>query len=290
MSKGLKNHKIFLDDSVYSNENPSEQNLDLYLPSSNRDYDEGTKTPTILIIYVHGGAWRSGDKANGFSMGLIENLSIEFPEAALSSINYRLSRASESKPIRHPTHNSDAVQAIEHLLNTPAINQVRSVYLIGHSVGAFISLSISNILGPSPIGGPRLDAKIKIAGLILVDGIYGLADLLTEYPIYKDFVDLAMGEKDSDREFLREVSPLYWNVRSSSEEKKTPLQTEILIIHSKQDNLLTTKQSELIYAHLKKLRAVERLEVDFDSVAGDHDELLKSSDLAKRIKSFILSD
>lgn len=66
-----------------------------------------------IIIYVHGGGWRQGDKSN--SMG---NKKILFSSLGylLVSINYRLSPTSnELAPTRimYPTHNNDVADAVK---------------------------------------------------------------------------------------------------------------------------------------------------------------------------------
>ncbi len=55
------------------------QSLDLYLPEKS-----GQKMP--LIIWIHGGAWKAGDKANCQALPLVEK------GYAVASLNYRLSQ------------------------------------------------------------------------------------------------------------------------------------------------------------------------------------------------------
>ncbi len=63
---------------VYAQVNEKSLLLDLYLP-------EKAQRPLPLIIWVHGGAWLSGDKANCQARRMIER------GYAVASINYRLS-------------------------------------------------------------------------------------------------------------------------------------------------------------------------------------------------------
>lgn len=65
-------------DLPYSTAGHPRQKLDLYLPPA--------PAPLPLIIWVHGGAWRQGDKANGPPL---EYLATGY---ALASVNYRLSQ------------------------------------------------------------------------------------------------------------------------------------------------------------------------------------------------------
>ncbi|KAI9609368.1 hypothetical protein H4Q26_007321 [Puccinia striiformis f. sp. tritici PST-130] len=242
-----------------------------------------------LIFFVHGGAWRSGDKADTSSSGLIKNLSNDFPTAAICSVNYRLSggKLNPKSNIKHPTHNADVARAIDQATSLPELKEVDQTYLIGHSVGAFMCLSLAGIMVPPP-GAPRLttSTSAKIHGLVLVDGIYDIVKMLEEYPSYKDFVASAFGGKDdSDRlKLLEEANPLSWPASSNNVEQHP----RILIIHSRQDTLLSIHQSELATTALKsKLSFGDKVVSDFDSVSGDHEELLLSPQLASRIKSFI---
>jgi len=67
-------------DVAYASDSPA-QRLDLYLPAEG----EG---PFPLLIWVHGGGWRGGDKGFGGTAFQIQVLSQGF---ALASLNYRLS-------------------------------------------------------------------------------------------------------------------------------------------------------------------------------------------------------
>ncbi|MBW0469684.1 hypothetical protein O181_009399, partial [Austropuccinia psidii MF-1] len=203
------NHRLEFKDWAYGSRHPRFQTIDLYLPSS-RSFK-----PSQLLVYVHGGAWRSGDKADSFSMGLIDNLSKKFSSWAICSVNYRLSLRTDDVIIRHPTHNEDTIKAIESLKGIPVLSQITSTYLIGHSVGAFICLSISGILQSPTIKDLQLSNPQKIKGLILIDGIYDLIDLLEEYPTYRDFVEAAFGEENvQSKNFLHSISPLSWFITS----------------------------------------------------------------------------
>lgn len=277
------NHRL-LENLTYPGGIPPFQCFDVYIPSSDPKIDR-------LIIYVHGGAWRSGDKADVHSVGLIGNLSKQFPTAAICSVNYRLSRGrvSPESDVKHPSHNADVVRAIEHASSLPELRDIPQTYLIGHSVGAFMCLSIAGILEPPSSEAPRLSTSTceKIRGLVLVDGIYDVVKLLDEYPSYKDFVISAFEEKASDQwQDLEVVSPLCWTASASGPQ----VQPRILILHSRQDSLLTVRQSELAAMALrsKLSSSSDKIETDFESVSGDHDKLLLSPELGSRIKSFIV--
>ncbi|EGG04464.1 putative Esterase/Lipase [Melampsora larici-populina 98AG31] len=256
------------------------QKLDLYTPINPSNQLEP------LLIYVHGGAWRSGDKAEGTNQVLIDSLSIRFPKWSISTINYRLSIGTH--PVIHPAHNQDVSKAVNFLLNrsNPQYDRTR-IYLLGHSVGAFICLSISGILSnndPSSI----IQTPKSVIGLGLLDGIYGLRELIQEYPDYIDFVQEAIGPDGQPNDW-QTVSPLHWSLSTSN----FPISSKLLIIHSKDDSLLSTKQTDLFVNHLNQLVKTQSngpkllLEPDLTSVIGDHDELLGSNQLADRIVKWL---
>lgn len=268
----------------YGGLNHLEQTIDLYQPVFDRPEQSPSKSEQLLI-YVHGGAWKVGDKADTYSLGLIENLSTRFPHAtSIASINYRLSKENDvsTRPIRHPSHNSDVAKAINFLVGLPELDQVKSIYLIGHSVGAFICLSICGLLQSPYLS--RIESPSKITGLVLLDGIYSLPDLLVEYPTYQDFVRNAFGN-DLNFDHLRFVSPLYWTL--STEARNLTVTPDVLIIHSRQDQLLTSHQSRLLKVRLDGFQMMGRVEMDLDTVKGEHDPLLKSPELTERIHAFV---
>lgn len=112
--------------------------LDVYQPI-------GSATPSPIVIYVHGGGWKEGDKKNtGFKDELFTQNGYLFV-----SVNYRLSPnpidLNELNAVRHPIHTQDVAQAIT-FVKANAIRwngDPNRVYLIGHSAGAHIVSLIS---------------------------------------------------------------------------------------------------------------------------------------------------
>jgi arylformamidase len=108
-------------------------------------YHFGQTTPDKpIVIYVHGGAWAVGDKANSIDnkTNLFSSLGYLF-----ISINYRLSPSTVSTDpnrIMFPTHNNDVADAVKWVfdnINKYGGNKNKMV-LLGHSAGAhLVSLS-----------------------------------------------------------------------------------------------------------------------------------------------------
>lgn len=82
----------------YSPSNHPEQSLDLFVPKKKAD----SETLPPLLVYIHGGAWRSGDK-NEYTYFADFFVPKGF---ALAVINYRLCKK-DAPPLLHPEHLND---------------------------------------------------------------------------------------------------------------------------------------------------------------------------------------
>lgn len=107
--------------------------LDLYLPS-------GSVEPKGLIVFVHGGAWRTSSSQDD----TLSALPTLFPQDyALAIPNYRLSdqKGEEELAFKHPCHVLDIQAAVEWLANDGAGDRVplaarNNIWIAGHSAGA----------------------------------------------------------------------------------------------------------------------------------------------------------
>lgn len=94
-----------------------------------------------IVIYIHGGGWSTGDKANNldYKINLFERLNYVFV-----SINYRLSPALPSQStldrIKYPTHNIDVADAIKWVIENiyDYGGNPSKIALLGHSAGAHL--------------------------------------------------------------------------------------------------------------------------------------------------------
>jgi arylformamidase len=132
---------------------PGLLSLDLYAR-------EGAKGAPILI-YVHGGGWKAGDKANQ-----MEHKPAFFTGAGFLfvSLNYRLSPA-----VAHPTHARDVAKAIAWVHKNAARygGDPGRMYLMGHSAGAHLVALVGTdpkYLGAEGIGLDALDGVIALDG------------------------------------------------------------------------------------------------------------------------------
>ena len=115
---------------------PAANSLDLYLPEGTQPKD---RRP--LAVYVHGGGWIRGDKANR-----IADKAALFTGAGygFASVNYRLSPqdvfALDPERIMFPDHPADVGEAIGWLDRNAARYGLdrRRILLVGHSAGAHL--------------------------------------------------------------------------------------------------------------------------------------------------------
>ncbi len=109
---------------------PRLTSLDLYLPVDEAS-DDGHAGGRPLIVYVHGGGWRIGDKAR------VHEKPAHFcgKGFVFASVNYRL-----SPDVRHPAHVEDVAEAVAWLrahAQDYGVDPERIV-LMGHSAGAHL--------------------------------------------------------------------------------------------------------------------------------------------------------
>lgn len=99
-------------------------------------YNNGITGPAPVVIWVHGGGWQIGDKANG--MEFKETLCKE-NGYILVSLNYRLTASGNG--IMHPNHVQDVANGIAWVYNN--IGQYggdsTKIAVIGHSSGAHLT-------------------------------------------------------------------------------------------------------------------------------------------------------
>ncbi len=93
-----------------------------------------------VVVYVHGGAWAIGDKANSITnkTSLFSSLGYVFV-----SVNYRLSPSTSSSDpnrIKFPTHNEDVTDAVKWIYDNIATygGNKQKIVLLGHSAGAHL--------------------------------------------------------------------------------------------------------------------------------------------------------
>ena len=110
-----------------SDAHPSKHKLDLYLPSGSEGHP--------VLVFVHGGSWRRGDKdAYGGAYGAMGR-SLAAEGVAVAVINYRL-----TPEVRHPEHARDVARAVSWVHGHASRYgwNPGKIVLVGHSAGAHL--------------------------------------------------------------------------------------------------------------------------------------------------------
>ncbi|MGD1840940.1 MAG: carboxylesterase family protein [Thermonemataceae bacterium] len=151
---------------------PNRLSLDIY-------YNSRTAIKKPVVIWVHGGGWRTGDKQNKIDDKVSLCRSLNY---LLVSVNYRLSPSpvepNNPNRIKYPTHNNDVADAIKWVYDN--IDQYGGnpdkIALMGHSAGGhlvsltgtnerFLSdrgLRFANIKGVASIDSDGYDVLAKV--------------------------------------------------------------------------------------------------------------------------------
>lgn len=211
---------------AYKPGSPSDAHtLDLYLPPR-------TDTRPPLFVYIHGGAWISGDRRQYalLGMGLLAQ------GVAVAVINYRLSDAGTNP---HPAHVQDAAAAVAFLRKeAPRYGyDAEQLFVGGHSAGAHISALLAFAPGYLHAVGEKPES---VRGFIGIEGIYDLPALLLRWPSYReDFITQAFGNEEA------------WTAASP---QRLPLRLKRpwLLIHSQKDELVDEPQSRRFAEALQK--------------------------------------
>ena len=116
---------------------PNLLSVDLYLPTTGKGCD-----PVPLVVGVHGGGWRKGDKGSftGDKAKLFNEQGWAF-----ASVNYRLSDATTRPFVQYPTHNQDVANSVGFLVDHSKQYGIdpEQVGILGHSAGAGIVAAVA---------------------------------------------------------------------------------------------------------------------------------------------------
>jgi len=107
-----------------------------------------------VVVWIHGGGWRSGDKGN------LARQRADFYNShgwLLVAVNYRLTTDAADPPVEYPDHNNDAASALGWIDLNIAIHggDPTRVMLTGHSAGGSIAASL--VADPSYLVANDLD-------------------------------------------------------------------------------------------------------------------------------------
>ncbi len=221
--------------------------LDLHLPRA--------KARSPLIIWVHGGAWRSGSKAEMPLGELVED------GYAVASVDYRL-----SPQARFPAQIHDLKAAIRFLRgpNVPVRIPSEKIVIAGNSAGAHLAALVGVSNGHSELeGAVGLDGKESSAvqGIISYYGASNLTTILSQstphgLKMRVPALDLFLGaQPEQVPNLARLASPVFHVDRHDP---------PLLLFHGDQDPQMPISQSHELEGAYEKVQG----SVDFEVVHG----------------------
>ena len=164
------------------------QSLDVYSPRDAKG--------AAVLIFIHGGEWTKGDKADvSFKPKFFNENGVVFVSA-----NYRLSPAA-----MHPAHVNDVAAAVrwvrDHAEEIGA--DADKVVLMGHSAGChLVSLTV---LDPRPLATVKLAPKNLRGVVAWSGGMYDLVERAKGDGSYPKYIRQAFGETEAA---WRDASPV----------------------------------------------------------------------------------
>lgn len=231
----------FIKDVTYVDKSVSaSQKLDLYIPAA------PSKSSWPLVVWIHGGGWKGGDKKGGPFYPLLEN------GFAVASLNYRLS--DESK---WPAPFDDCQSALAFLRKHAAEYNIdtRRMGLWGGSAGGHLVLMLA------------LRDKNPSDKLLAVCDWFGPTDLtrfLLKGETTKMGEDLIRDLFGLQGEALIAACPSASPVTYISAAKNVP---PILIMHGRSDKLVSIRQSQYF---VEKMKEAGFNDLRLDEINGAH--------------------
>ena len=238
-------------DVVYASPQGLDLALDVYLPS------DVTKAP--LVVYVHGGAWRFGEKSGEQSAAYIN----PFLENgyAVASLDFRQSTQAPFPAMIHD------IKAAIRFLRANATNygyDASSIAITGASSGAHLA-QVAGVSNGHPTLegdlGDHLDTSSDIQAIISYFGASDLTTILSQstpfgLSVREPALELLLGALPEENESLAMLaSPVYL-----VDENDPPL----LLLHGDKDPQMPINQSLQMFGAYKKAE----LNVIFDPVHG----------------------
>jgi acetyl esterase/lipase len=182
------------------------QKMDMYLPAN------GSTATTKVIIALHGGGWREGDKIdlqNFAGINFIDTLKKRLPDYAIFNVNYRLSNGITNL---FPTQENDVKAALQFIFSKSAEYLISNKYvLIGASAGAHLAM----------LQGYKYDVPVKPKAIISffgpgnltemynnpAGGITGISTILALTIGKTPVQDTALYSSSSPATFINNTSP-----------------------------------------------------------------------------------
>lgn len=254
-------------DVVYAEAGNKKLLLDLYMPAGKKD--------PYLIVWVHGGAWRSGSKEDP-PLGLLQ------AGYAMASVNYRLSEEAIFPALIH-----DIKASIRFLRGNAKKYGYRTdkIVIWGSSAGGHLAALVGTSNNDKELEG-NLGAYLEESSSIqLIIDYYGPTNFLTilgqstphGVSVRAPALQLLLGKPvEQVADIARKASPVHQVDRNDP---------PLLIVHGDQDNQVPVNQSlELMAAYKKNGIPVE---IEFVPGAGHTDNVYYKGDVQAGTEKFL---
>jgi acetyl esterase/lipase len=238
--------------------------LDLYLPIIRKvdgAKSQGTQRPP-LVVWVHGGAWRSGSKSKMPLTDLVEN------GFAIASVDYRLSPVAQ-----FPAQIHDCKAAIRFLRGNAAKYgyDARRVGVAGSSAGGHLAALIgvtNNHLKLEGVAGDYQKNNSSIQAIVDYYGPTNFTTILQQstphgLSVRVPALDLLLGDGPEQKPELAKLASPVFHVT-----KDDP---PLLLIHGDQDPQVPINQSHELHGVYKKLKLTSQFEVVHGGAHGGAD-------------------
>ena len=246
LRRGVPEGSKVLRDLEYARVGKVSLKLDLYVPP----HEKGVRLP--LVVWIHGGAWRGGDKAGNPGVMLLPH------GYASASINYRLSGIAA-----FPAQIHDCKAAIRWLRANAQKYDLAAerIGVWGGSAGGHLSALLGTSGGAKEIEGKVGEHLDKSSRVQAVCDFFGPTDLQA---LAKHFA----GGKDRSTDSI--LSGLFGGPMQRHLDKvkmANPISfiskddPPFLIVHGDQDRLVPVSQSEILHKALKEASVESKLHV-----------------------------
>ncbi len=227
-------------DTAYGTD--AHQKMDIYLPA-------GRTAATKVVIFIHGGGWESGSKSDPEYALMKDLVRQKWPEAAVATINYRLT----SNPAVHYTEiMNDVTAAVNVMLNNKSNFTVSdTLVMMGASAGAHLAMLYTYKY--------NANGNVKC-----VADFFGPAKL-SDWDWYNSF-NIWVGKAVKD--VLTQYNNSVWNIplydSNSPYSVATASSKPTIIFHGNLDLVVPLYQSQWMRARLNTLGVVNEYYEYFD--------------------------
>lgn len=206
--------------------NTAENNMDVFLPAGR------TTEETRLFIYIHGGAWVSGDKNEILAFrSLVES---SFPGYAIISLNYSLLNLGTGTG-QFPDQENDIIEAINYIVSkTEEWNVSNNIILAGASAGGHLAL----LHGYKHQEVGNIQAVLALFPPTDLNSLYGFNALTSQ-----GLQVLLNGTPESNPDGYTESSPISF---------VTPNSIPTVFFHGTSDTVVPVSQSEILAEKLEE--------------------------------------